>query len=96
MKRKLISALILIALTAQLTGCNDNTVDEQLGNVSSDISESDNSLSSDEQLTENSSDLSEQQDEPQEIVPFECQPIHNPKSHEHSLKHSIGKRQYLH
>ena len=75
MKRKLISALILIALTAQLTGCNDNTVDEQLGNVSSDISESDNSLSSDEQLTENSSDLSEQQDEPQEIVPFEWQTI---------------------
>ena len=75
MKRKLISALILIALTAQLTGCNDNTVDEQLGNVSSDISESDNSLSSDEQLTGNSSDLSEQQDEPQEIVPFEWQTI---------------------
>lgn len=75
MRRKLISALILIALTAQLAGCSGNTVDELSNNSSSDISDNESTLSSDEQSAENSSDLSEQQDEPQEIVPFEWQTI---------------------
>lgn len=75
MRRKLISALILIALTAQLAGCGGNTVDELSNNSFSDISDSESSLSSDEQSAENSSDLSEQQDETQEITPFEWQTI---------------------
>lgn len=75
MRRKLISALILIALTAQLAGCSGNTVDELSNNSFSDISDSESSLSSDEQSAENSSDLSEQQDETQEITPFEWQTI---------------------
>lgn len=74
MRRKLISVLILIALTVQLAGCG-NTADEMSDNSSSDISDSESSFTSDEQSAENSSDLSEQQDEPQEIIPFEWQAI---------------------
>lgn len=75
MKKTLLSALVVIALTAQLAGCSGNTTDELVNNSSSDISDSESSLLSAEQSAESSSDLSEQQDDPQEIISFEWQAI---------------------
>ncbi len=63
MRKKLITALVLIALTAQLAGCSSNTKGElpDSGSVGGS-----SSVSSDIQ-----SDVGGQQDEPEEILPFE-------------------------
>ncbi|MDE7399755.1 MAG: hypothetical protein K2N06_09535 [Oscillospiraceae bacterium] len=57
MNKTFLSALVVLALTAQLTGCNGNTPVEQLNessSVVSDVSEPQNSTSSSE--TESSSE----------------------------------------